>query len=221
MQSQTAVVIGSSGLTGSCVLNHLLDDPYFTSIQILVRRPSGIQHPKLRESIVDFNDLTDFEQQLSHADCLFCCIGTTTKKVKGDKEAYRKVDYDIPANAAKIAVIKGFSKYLLVSAIGADASASNFYLRLKGEVEDAITRMAFRSIHIFQPSLLLGKRQEFRLGELIGKGVIKIVSFFLIGSLSKFKPVHAEDVAKAMIAAAKSDAEGTRTYRYNEIMEIL
>jgi uncharacterized protein YbjT (DUF2867 family) len=221
MQSQTAVVIGASGLTGSYVLNHLLDDPYFTSVHILVRRPLNMQHPKLKESIVDFNDLTDFKQHLSPADCLFCCIGTTTKKVKGDKEAYRKVDYDIPVNAAKIAVSKGFSKYLLVSAIGADARASNFYLKLKGEVEDVISLMAFRSIHIFQPSILLGKRNEFRLGEMIGKGIIKALSFFLIGSLSKFKPVNAEDVARAMIAAAKSSVEGTRTYRYNEMMNTI
>ena len=220
MQSQTAVVIGATGLIGGHVVEELLNDEAFSKVRVLVRKTYRITHPKLEIKMVDFNNVNDYGPKMGEGDCIFCCVGTTQQKVKGDKEAYRKVDYDIAVNAARVGWIQGFKKYLLVSSVGANPRSSNFCLKLKGEIERDVTAISFQSIHIFHPSMLLGKRNEFRFGEETGKGLMKPLSFLLIGPLRKYKPIQASDVAKAMVAAAKKDITGTHIYSYDEMKSI-
>jgi uncharacterized protein YbjT (DUF2867 family) len=220
MQSQTAVVLGATGLIGSHVVEELLNDDAFGKVRVLVRKPYLITHPRLEIKMADFNNVKDYGAKMGDGDCIFCCVGTTQQKVKGDREAYRKVDYDIPVNAARVGWVQGFKKYLLVSAVGANVNSSNFFLKLKGEVERDVSSLSFESIHIFQPSMLLGKRNEFRFGELIGKGLMQSLSFLLMGSLHKYKPMQAEQVAKAMVAAAKKETGGVNIYTYNEMKSI-
>ncbi|MGI8950840.1 MAG: NAD(P)H-binding protein [Chitinophagaceae bacterium] len=221
MQPQTAVVIGATGLIGSTVVNYLLNDDRFNVVKLLVRKPLSIKHSKLQIMLVNFDDLNDFKNKLGKGDCIFCCVGTTNKKVKGNNEAYRKIDYDIPINAARLAKKAGFKSYLLVSAVGANTNSSNFYLKLKGEVERDIAVINFESFQIFRPSILLGKRNEFRLGELISKGFMKTFSFLLMGSLKKYKPISANNVAKAMAIAAMKNAREKIIYEYDEMKKLL
>lgn len=141
------------------------------------------------------------------------------KKVKGDKASYRKIDVDIPVNAAKMAKDAGYTNYLLVSAVGANAQAANFYLRLKGEVEKEIIAINFNSFHVFRPGILLGDRQEFRLGERIGKVVMQTISGFLLGNLQKYKGIDVAVVARAMAAAAKSGGKGMFTHHYQDMIK--
>ena len=219
MQGQTAVVIGATGLIGSQVLQLLLNDQSFSNVRILVRRPFNISHPKLMVQIVDFNNYLDVKEQMGTGHSIFCCIGTTQKKVKGDKAAYRKVDFDIPVNAANAANENGFKNFLLVSSVGAKASSGNFYLMLKGSVEEAISKLAFESVHIFRPSLLLGNRKEFRAAEKFAQGAMQVFSFLFVGSLKKYKAIQSIVVAKAMVAAAKEETKGVKTYEYGEMAE--
>jgi uncharacterized protein YbjT (DUF2867 family) len=221
MQAATAVVLGATGLIGQQLLQILLNDNTFTEIRALVRSKLPFSHDKLRAVVVDFNDQAAFRNAIGQGDCVFCCIGTTMKKVKGDKEAYRKVDYDIAVNAGQYAIAQGFSQYALVSAIGANAGSSNFYLRLKGEVENAIAAMPFRSTHIFRPSVLLGERKEQRTGESIAQSLMSALSFLLIGSAKKYKPIQGKEVAAAMVAAIKSENPGKHIYHYEEIRRLV
>jgi uncharacterized protein YbjT (DUF2867 family) len=220
MQQLTAVVLGATGLIGEQLVQQLLDDPAFSKIRILVRRPVQLSHAKLEIAIVDFKNLQDYEKKLGNGDCIFCCIGTTQAKVKGDKKLYREIDFNIAVDAAKIAIEAGFTKYLLVSSVGANASAKNFYLKLKGEVENAIASVGFKSFHVFRPSMLIGKRKELRLVEAIAQPVMAAVSIFLKGALGKYKAIKSEAVAKAMITAAKSNRLGKTVYHYEEIMDL-
>jgi uncharacterized protein YbjT (DUF2867 family) len=217
MQGKTAVVVGASGLIGRHLVQQLLNDPDFGNVRILVRQPLGLQHPKLQEQIVNFNDLDDLSTKTGSGDCFFCCVGTTRKKVSGDKTAYRKVDYDIPIHTARLAVQQGFNQYLLVSAVGANPVAANFYLQLKGSVEEDIVQYPFMAIHIFRPSMLLGNRNEFRLGERIGQVIMQATKFLLIGSLRKYRPIHGAQVAAAMITAAKNAVPGVHVYQFEEM----
>lgn len=219
MQPLTAVVLGATGLIGENLVQQLLNDTAFSKVRILVRRPVELSHPKLEVAIVIFDDLDDYRIKLGQGDCIFCCIGTTNKKVKGDKVAYRKIDFDIPVNAARMGKEAGFSTYLLVSAVGANADSANFYLRLKGEVEKEIARLNFQSFHAFRPGILLGKRKEFRFGESIGKVVIQALSAVLVGTLKKYKGIEAVTVAKAMIAAAKSHRQGKFVHYYTDMVK--
>ncbi len=220
MEAQTAVVLGATGLIGKCLIKELVNDSTFSTIKILVWKPLPVSHPKLVVQIVDFNNLEEVTIKMGNGDCIFCSVGTTQQKVKGNKDAYRKVDYDIQMDAARIGIAAGFKKFLLVSAVGANATSGNFYLRLKGEVEKEISTIPFESIHIFQPSVLLGKRNEFRAGELISKGLMQTFSFFLFGSLRKYRPVQAQQVASAMITASKKEVKGVQIYQFDEMQAL-
>lgn len=219
MRPLTAVVLGATGLICQQVVQQLLNDPAFSKIRILVRRQVELSHPKLEVELVNFIDLADYRKKLGTGDCIFCCIGTTNKQVKGDKAAYRKIDFDIAVNAAKLGKEAGFTDYLLVSAVGANATSSNFYLKLKGEVENAIAAISFQSFHAFRPSMLFGKRAEFRLAEIIGKPVMQALSVLLVGGLRKYRAIEGSAVAKAMVAQAKSGKKGMFVHHYEDMMK--
>ncbi len=213
--SKTATVIGATGLIGSHLLDELLKDPFYDTVRILTRRPLSIEHAKLEKKLVDFDDSDSLLVAIDNSDVVFCAIGTTNKKVKGDNDAYRKVDYDIPVKLARFCKMTGCEIFVVVSANGADSKSRYFYLRLKGEMENAIAENSLRSVHIMRPSFLLGKRKEFRLRENFGKKIASALSFLLS---SKHKPIHARKVAKAMVAAAKKNEEGVFVYEYKELM---
>jgi uncharacterized protein YbjT (DUF2867 family) len=213
----TATLVGATGLIGGCLMEELLNDPYFGTVRILIRRPIDITHPKIEKKIVDFNDSDSVLVALSNSDVVFCAIGSTMKKVKGDKEAYRKIDYDIPVNLARFCKMTGCEIFFLVSSAGANAKSMNFYQRLKGETEEAVKETGPKTIHIMRPSLLLGERKEFRLGENIGKAIITSLSFLIS---EKYKAIQGKDVAKVMIALAKKNDEGFFIHDNKEIREL-
>lgn len=221
MYRKTAVVVGATGLIGQHLVQELLNNQYFIKVRILVRRPISLEHPRADVQVVNFSDEKDIAAKLDIGDVIFCCIGTTRKKVKGNKTEYRKVDYDIPIITARLGVQHGFSQYLLVSAVGASPAAGNFYLQLKGCVEEDITALPFESIHIFRPSLLLGKRDEFRLGERIAQVIVPALSFLFIGGWRKYKPINAADVARAMMAAANKEISGVHMCEYDEMEQLV
>ncbi|MBL0273583.1 MAG: NAD(P)H-binding protein [Chitinophagaceae bacterium] len=214
----TATLIGATGLIGNYLLEELLKDDFYHTVRILFRRPLELTHPKLEKKLVDFSDVENFRLALEGSAVVFCAIGTTQKKVKGDKAAYRKVDYDIPVHAARFCKLNGCEKFVLVSSVGANSKSNNFYLKLKGEVEDAVKAVGIKSLHIMRPSMLLGDRKEFRLGEKISKGIFPIFSFLIP---SKYKPIQGKEVAKAMAAAAKKSDAGFFISEYREIKQLM
>ena len=221
MNGQTAVIVGATGLVGSLLLQKLLNDDAFSKVIALTRKLSEIPHRKLENKVVDFNKLEELENSFDHADIIFCAVGTTQKKVNGSETDYRKVDFDIPVQLGKIGLEKGVKQFILVSSIGANPSSHNFYLRLKGEVENAVSELGFQSLYILRPSMLLGKRSEYRLGENIGQAVMRSASFLFFGAMKKYYPVQASDVAQAMLEAAKENRPGINIIQYDEMMELI
>lgn len=213
----TATLIGATGLIGNYLLEELLKDNFYHTVRILIRRPLELTHAKLEKKLVHFDDTESFRLALEGSDVVFCAVGTTKKKVKGDKVAYRKVDYDIPVHAAQFCKTNGCNRFILVSSVGANSKSNNFYLQLKGEVEDAVKEVGLKSVHILRPSVLLGNRKEQRTGEKISKILMSGLSFLVP---SKYKPVHGRDVARAMIAASKTSMEGFFVYEFKEIKKL-
>lgn len=220
MNELTAVVLGASGLTGGLLVNELLNDKDYKTVRVLVRKTLTIIHPKLQQQIVDFNDKEDFSNKMGDGDVIFSCIGTTQKKVNGDKDLYEKIDHDIPVNAAEIGVSHHFKKFLIVSAVGANENSSNFYLRLKGKTENSLKRFPFECLSIFQPSLLNGKRKETRTTEQIAETVMDLLSFLLLGPLQKYRAIGADNIARAMVYESKQKKTGIHYYHYGEIMDM-
>lgn len=211
---KTVTLIGATGLIGGHILELLIADPYYDHIKVLTRRPLEAKSAKTEVIVLDFTDLEAYKAALEGSYAVFCSIGTTQKKVKGDLDAYRKIDFDIPVHAARFCKELGCQQFLLVSAVGADSNSGNFYLKLKGEVEDRLKAFGIPSVSIFRPSMLLGNRQEFRLAEKIGQAIMKPLSFLIP---SKYKAIEAVDVAIAMVNASKQQKEGFEVYHYKEM----
>ena len=196
-----AVIIGATGLVGSKLLEFLLQDKRYSKIKVFHRRPTGISNSKLEEYIINF-DSPETWKDLIIGDELYSTLGTTLKTA-GSKEAQYKVDFEYQFQFAKYGLNNDIKKYALVSSMGATTSTSNFYLKMKGSLDDAISHLGFEKLLILRPSLLLGDRQKKRLGERISEPMLKIVTKLPI--LRNYAPIHALDVAKAMINGMNSE----------------
>ncbi|HAB51746.1 MAG: NADH dehydrogenase [Ignavibacteria bacterium RIFOXYB2_FULL_35_12] len=199
---KTVIIIGATGLVGSQLTIKLLNDNRYKLVKIFVRKSSSITYPKLEEHVVDFDKLETWKHEIS-GDELYSTMGTTIKKA-GSKEAQYKIDFTYQYECAKAASENGVGKYLLVSSAGANIKSGNFYLRMKGELDEKISVLPFRQLYIFRPSILAGERKERRRGEEIGISVIKFVAD-IIPLLRKYRPIEAETVAEAMLKAANME----------------
>lgn len=209
-----ALVAGSTGLVGSQLLQLLLNDGYYSGVKAISRKPLDFTHPKLENIVLDFERMTEYHSQLA-ADDVFCCLGTTIKKVK-TKDKFRRVDFDYPVELARLSKSKGAEQYLLVSALGADKNSKIFYNQVKGEVEEAISQVGFASFHIFRPSLLMGERKESRSGEEAGKVFFKYFGFLVP---KKYKGIESVKVARAMQKIAAQRKPGMHMHESAELQE--
>jgi uncharacterized protein YbjT (DUF2867 family) len=218
MAGKTALIAGSTGLVGNELLQYLLNGKEYDKVIAIVRRPLEKKHPKLEEKIVDFDKLEEYKESFS-VDDVFCCLGTTIKKAK-TKEAMWKIDVDYPVALAKLASSQGAKKFLLVSSMNADPHSPIFYSKMKGKLEEAIKRIPFESTSIFRPSLLLGNRQEYRLGERAAAAIFTKVPFLFAGPLKKYKAIEGKTVASAMYRTAQGNRPGVTIYPSEQIQEI-
>ena len=209
----TALLLGATGLVGGHLLPLLADG--WTHVVTLGRRAMPLAGPTHTHHIVDFDRLGE-HADLFTCDALFCCLGTTMKEA-GSKEAFRRVDLDIPVEAARRAADGGTTLVSLVSALGADPASRVFYNRTKGEAERAVQAAGIATTQIFRPSLLTGERDETRLGESVGELILGAASPLLIGPLRPFRPTPARDVARAMAVAAETPRPGVRVVEPVEI----
>jgi uncharacterized protein YbjT (DUF2867 family) len=201
-----AVIAGASGLIGSHLLDILLQSDYYNEVLALVRRELPVGNKKLVQLVVDFDKLDEYKASITgHA--IFCCLGSTQKKTP-DLAVYRKIDHDYPLQLAQIAKANGIRHYHLVSAIGANPKASNFYTKMKGETEEAIKQVGIKCLHIYEPSFLSGNRKESRPMERFALGLMKLIDPLLIGGLKKYRSIHAETVARAMYKQSLKTEEG-------------
>lgn len=191
------MLLGASGLTGGLVLQGLLARDEITAVVAPGRRLLPIEHAKLEQQEIDFDRQEDLGDQFA-VDAIICCLGTTLKKA-GSREQFRRVDYGYPMKAAELGRAGGAKAFLLMSAIAASSSSTVFYNRVKGELEDAVKALGYSCLSIYQPSLLLGHREEHRTVEALGVRAMPLVNGILIGPLERFRGIRAETVAAAMV----------------------
>lgn len=205
--AQLVLVAGSTGLVGRAIVDRLCASPRVARITALSRRPLDQSHPKLDVLHVDFERLDDAPPVSADAAC--CALGTTIGAA-GSQEAFRRVDVDYAVAFARFALRGGARRFVLVSSVGADAGSRNFYLRVKGEVEEALRALAFEALTILRPGLLLGQRDESRPAEAVARVVAPLFNPLLIGPLAQYRAVRADDVAAAAVAAATRGDQGVR-----------
>ena len=217
MNKKTAIIAGATGLTGGHLLRFLLEDPEIEQVKVIGRKKPELTHPKIKFLSTDFSNIEQINKFIQGDQC-FCCLGTTIKKA-GSKEAFKKVDLEVPVLMAKIATENNVPVFGVVSSLGAKATSSNFYLRTKGQMEEEILQLSFENIIIARPSLLLGKRKEFRFGEEAGKLVMKALSLLFIGPLRKYRAIEAETVSRAIYLLVKNNP-GKEIFDSQELEEI-
>lgn len=204
---QKAIVIGATGMVGTQLMLQLLNSAEYSEVLSLVRKPSGIVHDKLKELVVDFKQPETWSSKV-HGDVLFSTLGTTLAKA-GSKNAQYEVDYHYQYNTAKIAADNGVKHYVLISSAGANSASGNFYMKMKGQLEDAVKLLAFEVISIIQPGQLDGDRNESRWAEKAGLQAMYL--FNKMGILKRYKPIQASQVATAMLNAATKKHSATYT----------
>ncbi len=216
--NKSVTLFGSTGLIGSEVLKLLINDNYFENINIISRKKISVDSKKIKNYTIDFSNLRDYKKIIKKNDVVIASIGTTQSKVNFDKTEYRKVDYDILLNIAIACKSNEVSSFSFISTAGANAKSKNFYLKLKGEIENSIIELGLKSCLIFRPSLLLGKRNEFRFGEIIAQKFMPLISFLM---KSNYKPIKATDVAKSILNETRKKMKGYKIYHYNDILSVL
>lgn len=216
---KTAIIAGANGLIGNQLLEKLLESNQYDKVIALVRKEIPLDSLKLIQLIVDFDNLQLVQENLK-ADDVFCCLGTTIKKA-GSQVEFRKVDYEYCLNLANETHKKGSTNFYLVSALGANAKSKVFYNKVKGELEEAINKIGFKSFYAFRPSLLLGNRTEFRLGEKIMQMILKPISKLMIGSMKKYAAIESKIVAKAMYNAAQQNRKSYHIIENDSIFEMV
>lgn len=212
-----AILAGSTGLVGSELLRLLMDFEEYSEIHLLLRRPLHSKHDKIKEHLINFDELENlsFEYKI---DDFYCALGTTMKKA-GSKQNFRKVDCDYIVNLGKVAKKLNVEKFLLVSAVGADPKSAIFYSRVKGETEDALKDLNLNGLHIFRPSLIYGERNETRYTEKIGFYALNVLSPIMIGPFKKYRAVSGMQIAKAMLQHALNEDEKVKIIESDEIIE--
>lgn len=188
-------------------------------VAVPVRRPVSAWEdvPDVVPVRVDFDDLAR-DAALWSGDQVFLCLGTTMRKA-GSRGAFRRVDLQLTVEAARLAQEHGARDAFLVSSAGADPASRNFYLRTKGEAEDALASLPFRSVHAVRPSLLTGDRTEVRPAERIGTWVSSLLAPLLVGRLRRYRPIPAEVVARAMLRRSREPGEGWFVHESEELRE--
>ncbi|GAA0340391.1 oxidoreductase [Bacillus carboniphilus] len=219
MERRSALVVGATGLIGKELVKLLLEDTSYDFVEVWVRKPIEIQHSKLHQKIINFDELSVQAINRTYHD-VFCCLGTTIKKAK-TKEQFKKVDLEYPVELAKLVKQHGVEHYLVISAIGADASSSIFYNQVKGKLEGTLQSLNLPRLSIFRPSILMGNREEFRLGERLGISVVSFLKFALVGKLKRYRGIYGKEVAKGMVVTALSEATSpVWIYESEEIQQL-
>jgi uncharacterized protein YbjT (DUF2867 family) len=213
-----AIIFGSTGLIGANILRLLNSSNEFTSITSFVRKRSDIIPTKVKEIVTDFQNIEEFKDEFA-CDVCFISLGTTIKQA-GSQEKFKEVDYTLVFNIATLCKNMDVKSVLVVSSLGADPNSSVFYSRIKGEMERDLSKLELNSLYFFRPSLLLGDRKDFRIGEKVGEVISGAFSFFFVGGFKKYKPISAEIVAKAMLRVSLLFKTGIHFFESDEISDL-
>lgn len=214
----SVILVGSSGLIGSNLLSELIQSEAISEILLLVRRSTDVSSSKVKELIVNFEKPNSYSIDIQ-ADIIYSCLGTT-KSETPNSSLYRQIDLEYPLNLAKLGQKNGVAQFHIISSLGADAGSSNSYLKLKGELEQGLKKLSMSSLHIYQPSFLIGERKKDRLADKIMKPVFRLIDPLLIGPLKKYRSIKAADVARVMLNQSIKDLKGTFTYPSIKIQEL-
>lgn len=213
-------LFGATGLVGNSFLSSSLKCTRVNEIVCPVRSTFDINSSKIKILLgLKNGKISDFQNEMSESTACVCAIGSTLKQA-GTREGFYRIDHDLVLEIAKTSLNARIPHFLFVSAIGARLDSSNFYLKTKGEVENALIQLQFPRLTIVRPSLLLGNRTEFRLGEMLARKVMPVFNSLLIGGLRPYRGIHADTVAQALLSSVLvKDSKTVEILNYDSLHE--
>jgi len=220
VESRTALLLGATGLVGGHCLDRLLAEDLYSRVTTLTRRPlprAESADPRLDARVVDFELLAE-QWDVAVTD-VYCCLGSNMT-VAESRKSFRRVDHDYTVDAARLAHDSGARRLALVSAVGADPGSRMSLTRVKGETERDVTALGYECVEIFRPGMLVGVRPQPRRGERVARVVGPAVAKLMIGRLHRFRPIKAQDVAAAMIAALQAGRPGVHFNTYDQMVAL-
>jgi uncharacterized protein YbjT (DUF2867 family) len=212
---KNALIAGTTGLVGLLLLHKLLDSPAYDKVYSVARKKIDLAHPKLEQLLVNFDQLSENLSEIQVED-VFCCLGTTMKKA-GSKEFFKKVDLDYVVSLAEIMYHNGAKQFLVITAMGADKNSFIYYNSIKGQAEEALKNIGFDTLHILRPSLIMGEREEHRLGESLAQKVMPVFDILLKGYLKKYATIPAYKIADKMLYLANQNIKGSHVHLSDSI----
>jgi uncharacterized protein YbjT (DUF2867 family) len=220
MATKAALIVGATGVVGRHCLDELLADGRYARVVSISRRASGKKHPKLAEIITPLDAIGTIKSaDIGPIDDVFCCLGTT-QKIAGSSDAFRHIEVDFPRAAAKLGKANGATHILVITAIGADANSPSFYMKIKGEVEAAVTAEGLAHTSILRPSLLIGEREDFRWKEKLGEPFLRLLGLVMIGPARVLRPIRAETVARAVVRIAAVPKPAVTIYGSDQLSDL-
>ncbi len=214
-----AIIFGSTGLTGSALLDLALPDADYSTVICFTRKPLPVIHEKLQNIVTDFTNLDAYGNLFQNA-VVFCCLGTTIKAAGYDKEKFKEADLYRPLLIAETAVKCNSDQVLVVSALGADKNSRLFYNQVKGELDERLQELPLLSLHIMHPSMLMGRKKNIRFGERAGEILSAVLSPLMMGGAKKYRPISATTVARAMLRIAGLHKKGKYIYPSDQLQEL-
>ncbi|HEY0669401.1 MAG TPA: NAD-dependent epimerase/dehydratase family protein [Sphingobacteriaceae bacterium] len=213
-----AIVLGASGLIGSNLVRVLIRDKIFDEVILLVRKKLDISSSIVRQKIINFDLIEEYQDEL-YGNVIFSCLGTTRSQV-ADYQEYRNIDVNYPKKIAEVAAKHGVEQFHVISSMGANKNSFSSYLKLKGELEEALKNIPFKSLHIYRPSFITGERVKKRISDYIVTPLMKFINPVLSGSLKKYRSIEASVIANAMIKKASENLTGIFIYESDQIQDI-
>ena len=228
LSSRNILLAGATGLVGGLTLRRLLENRRFAgTVFAPSRRELGLSDGRLVTLQTDFLSAqsdADLSAAINrhpahHLDAYISCLGTTIKTA-GSREAFIAVDRDLVLRMAQLAFDQGARHAVLVSSVGASRQSGNFYLRVKGEVEDELEKIGFDRLDVLQPGLLLGARAERRPGEALAQVLAPLGNPALFGKLRRYRAIEADAVARAIVRLLKSREPGQFIHLHDSIQHL-
>ena len=219
---KNVIIVGATGATGSQLMQLLLDDSNIAQIYIVHHRATPFQHHnKVTEIVIDLANLQDLPISLDSAadiDCAYCCLGTTRKKA-GSLAAFKQVDKDYIVNFATWVAQHSQAQLHIISAVGANAKSASSYLKTKGETEQLLQQLPYSALYLYQPTLLHGKRNEFRLMEALAYYPLTLLSLLPLPLFKQQKPIAISQLANAMYQLSQQVTTGHHIISSLEIQQ--
>lgn len=213
------LLAGSTGLLGNEILKELgiNESPTIAlSRRAITNLPDSAQ-----ELIIKFDSLS--ELKISNVDHVYLSLGYPLyyHNVMGFmsdtlKKDFFLVDFTYQLELAKKGKEAGAKSITLISSVGSNPNSKNYYLKIKGMLEEEITKLGYESTNIFQPGHLRGNK--FRLDIVLADLVSIITDPFLHGRLRKFRSISAKKVSESVVKNSLMNKAGINYFEFKDLI---